>query len=98
MPLLQERVREEKDVYSSSYTVKEVESNSLAYQTKTTAFAIVVLLEMIVLFSSKQERDQMARGISATEPLSRNAFIIILLVKLQLFLSTGALIVSKLPW
>ena len=89
-------MRKEKDVYSSFYTVKEVESNSLAYQTKTTAFAIVVLLEMIVLFSSKQERDQMARGISATEPLSRNAFIIILLVKLQLFLSTGALIVSKL--
>jgi hypothetical protein len=82
MPLLQERVREERDVYSSSYTVKEVESNSLAYQTKTTAFAIVVLLEMIVLFLLKQERDQMARGIFVTEPLSRNAFIIILLVKL----------------
>jgi hypothetical protein len=82
MPLLQKRVREEKNVYLSSYIVKEVESNSLASQTKTTAFAIVVLLKIIILFSSKQERDQMAHKISATEPLSRNAFIIILLVKL----------------
>jgi hypothetical protein len=82
MPLLQKRVREERDVYSSSYTVKEVKSNSLAYQTKTTAFAIVVLLKIIVLFSLKQKRDQIAREISATKPLSRNAFIIILLVKL----------------
>jgi hypothetical protein len=56
MPLLQKRRKEEKDIYLSSYTIKKVESNSLVYQTKTTAVAIVILLEMVVLFHKVKER------------------------------------------